>query len=112
MPDRLSPQIVPYRTVMLRRSSDLSHFALTPINENKFNAILMKKILAQLNVRIVTLALGVTALVAGSALAASHLDTAKTKPSPDAANVEVDESPLPRAARPHTSTTQPKMRKK
>jgi serine protease Do len=63
----------------------------------------MKKILAQLNVRIVTLALGVTALVAGSALAASHLDTAKTKPSPDAANVEVDESPLPRAAGPYTS---------
>jgi serine protease Do len=63
----------------------------------------MKKILAQLNVRIVTLALGVTALVAGSALAASHLDTAKPNPSPAAPNVEVDESPLPRAAGPYTS---------
>ncbi|MGO8927417.1 MAG: DegQ family serine endoprotease [Limisphaerales bacterium] len=63
----------------------------------------MKKILDQLNVRIVVLALGAAALVAGSALAASHMDSAKPKPSTAAANVEVDDSPLPRAAGPYTS---------
>jgi len=63
----------------------------------------MRKILGNFNIRLLALGLGAAALVAGSALAASHLDTAKTKPSPDAANVEVDESPLPRAAGPYTS---------
>jgi serine protease Do len=47
--------------------------------------------------------LGVAALVAGSALAASHLDTVKPKTAPAEANVEVDESPLPRVAGPYTS---------
>ncbi len=63
----------------------------------------MQRILAQLNVRRVTIALGVAALVAGSALAASHLDTVKPKTAPAEANVEVDESPLPRVAGPYTS---------
>jgi len=51
----------------------------------------------------VALALGAAALVAGSALAASHLDAAKSQSSTAAAKVEVDESPVPRAAGPYAS---------
>ena len=63
----------------------------------------MRKILDQLNVRLMVLALGAAALVAGSALAVSHTDTAKPKPSAPAAKVEVDESPVPRTAGAYTS---------
>jgi serine protease Do len=51
----------------------------------------------------VALALGAAALVAGSALAASHLDASKSHSSSAAVKVEMDESPLPRAAGPYAS---------
>jgi serine protease Do len=63
----------------------------------------MKKILDQLNVRTAVLALGAAALLAGSALAASHMDAAKGKPTPAAAKVELDETPIPREPGSHTS---------
>ena len=63
----------------------------------------MKKILGNFNVRLLALGLGAAALVAGSALAVSHTDTAKPKATSASAKVEVDESPLPRAAGPYTS---------
>ncbi len=63
----------------------------------------MKNIMNQLNVRRVALALGVAGLVAGSALAASHLEGTKSKPAPAAASVEMDETPIPREAGTHTS---------
>ena len=63
----------------------------------------MKKILAQLNIRTAALALGVAALVAGSAFAASHLENDKPKASAIAPQVELDETPIPREAGSHTS---------
>jgi serine protease Do len=63
----------------------------------------MKRILDQLNLRTVALALGAAALVAGSALAASRLDAAKPNSSNTAANVALDESPVPRVAGPYAS---------
>src|ERR1022692_3491078 len=73
------------------------------INEYVTNTILMRKILDRFNVRLLALGLGAAALVAGSALAVSHNDTAKPKATAASANVEVDESPIPRAAGPYTS---------
>ena len=67
---------------MFRKASCHSHIALIRINENKFDAIIMRKILDQLNVRMLALALGVAGLVAGSTLAASHTDAPKTKAPP------------------------------
>jgi serine protease Do len=63
----------------------------------------MRKILGQLNVRLLALGLGAAALIAGSALAVSHNDTAKPKDPVASAKVEVDESPVPRVAGPYTS---------
>jgi serine protease Do len=63
----------------------------------------MTKILDQFNVRLLALGLGAAALVAGSALAVSHTDTAKTMTPAASANLEVDESPVPRTAGPYTS---------
>jgi serine protease Do len=63
----------------------------------------MRKILGNFNIRLLALGLGAAALVAGSALAVSHTDTAKPKAAPASARVEVDESPLPRAAGPYAS---------
>jgi serine protease Do len=63
----------------------------------------MRKILNKLNVRMVVLALGAAALIAGSALAASQKDTAKPKSPPVAPKIELDETPVPRAAGTHTS---------
>ena len=63
----------------------------------------MRKILDRFNVRLLALGLGAAALVAGSALAVSHTETPKPQ-APDASvNVEVDESPVPRATGPYTS---------
>jgi len=63
----------------------------------------MKKILYQLNVRTAALALGAAALLAGSALAASHLEADKVKPTPAAPKLELDETPIPREVGSHTS---------
>jgi serine protease Do len=63
----------------------------------------MRKILDQLSIRLLVLALGGMALVAGSALAVSHSETSKTKAAAATANVPVDESPVPRTAGPYTS---------
>jgi serine protease Do len=63
----------------------------------------MKKIMQRFNVRLAALALGVAGLVAGSALAASHLDSAKPKAPTAAAEVEVDESPIQRSSGHYTS---------
>jgi len=63
----------------------------------------MRKILDQLNVRMLALALGVAGLVAGSTLAASHTDAPKTKAPPAVPKVELDETPLPRTSGPYTS---------
>jgi serine protease Do len=63
----------------------------------------MRKILDQLNVRLLALGLGAAALIAGSALAASHTGPAKPKAPAASAQVEVDETPVPRAAGPYTS---------
>src|ERR1019366_2400013 len=73
------------------------------INEYVTNTILMRKIFDRFKVRLLALGLGTAALVAGSALAVSHSDTAKPK-APDAgAKLGVDESPVPRTAGPYTS---------
>ena len=63
----------------------------------------MKQILGYLNVRTVTLALGAAALVAGSALAVNHTDAAKSTAPAPAATVQVDETPVPRAAGSYSS---------
>ena len=63
----------------------------------------MRKILDQFNVRLLALGLGAAALVAGSALAASHTGATKPKAPAASVQVEVDESPIPRAAGPYTS---------
>ena len=63
----------------------------------------MRKILEQLSVWLVALALGGAALVAGSALAVSHSEQPKPKPRPPRPRCAVDESPVPRAAGPYTS---------
>jgi serine protease Do len=63
----------------------------------------MRKILDRFNVRLLALGLGVAALVTGSALAVSHTDTSKPKAPDASANIQMDESPLPRAAGPYTS---------
>ena len=56
-----------------------------------------------MSVWLVALALGGAALVAGSALAVSHTETAKPKPRPPRPSVTLDESPVPRTAGPYTS---------
>src|ERR1035438_1636187 len=72
-------------------------------NKNVANTIFMRKILDRFNVRLLALSLGAAALIAGSALAVSHTDTAKPKAPDASAKLEVDESPVPRAAGPYTS---------
>ena len=59
-------------------------------------ATLMKKTIAHINIRSLALALGATALVAG-AIAAAPKATASTP------RLEVDETPVARAAGPHIS---------
>jgi serine protease Do len=63
----------------------------------------MTKILDRFNVRLLALGLGAAALVGGSALAVSHTDTTKPKAPDASAKVEMDESPVSRAAGPYTS---------
>jgi serine protease Do len=63
----------------------------------------MKKIFERFNVRWIALTLGVAGLVAGSALAASHLDSTKSKTSSAVAEVEVDNSSIQRSSGPYTS---------
>ena len=58
----------------------------------------MKKIMESFNVRRAALALGVAGLVAGSALAASRMDSTKPKASATPAEVEVDNSPIQRSS--------------
>ena len=58
----------------------------------------MRKISNEFSVWLVAMALGGAALVTGTALAVNHSDTSKTKAPATAAEVPVDESPLPRAA--------------
>jgi serine protease Do len=72
-------------------------------NKNVANTMFMRKILDRFNVRLLALSLGAAALIAGSALAVSHTDTAKPKAPDASAKLEVDESPVPRAAGPYTS---------
>src|ERR1022692_3345141 len=71
--------------------------------KNVTKTTLMRKILTHFNVRLLALSLGAAALIAGSALAVSHTDTAKPKAPDAAAKLEVDESPVPRTAGPYTS---------
>jgi serine protease Do len=63
----------------------------------------MRKMSTDVSVWLVSLALGGAALVAGSALAVSHTETSKAKAAATAADVELDESPVPRATGPYTS---------
>src|ERR1035437_7066906 len=88
---------------MSRKASCHGHIALSDINKNQYNATFMKKILDQLNVRTAALALGAAALLAGSALAASHLEGDKTKTTPAPPQNELDETPIPREVGSHTS---------
>ncbi|HOX58578.1 MAG TPA: DegQ family serine endoprotease [Candidatus Paceibacterota bacterium] len=63
----------------------------------------MKKILAYLNVRYLALVLGVTGLVAGSALAVSQADKGQSNTGAAAPKLEVDTTPLTRAGGPYAS---------
>ena len=63
----------------------------------------MRKVSTKLSIWLVVAALGGAALLAGSALGVSHSETGKAKPATPATNVEVDETPVPRATGPHTS---------
>ena len=63
----------------------------------------MRKHTTEFSVWLVSLALGGAALVAGSSLAVSHTESSKAKTPVAAANVELDENPVPRLSGPYTS---------
>ncbi|MCX6923437.1 MAG: trypsin-like peptidase domain-containing protein [Verrucomicrobia bacterium] len=63
----------------------------------------MRKLSTKLSVWLVAVALGGTAALTGSTLAASHTETAKAKTPAKEGNLELDESPVPRTAGPYTS---------
>jgi Do/DeqQ family serine protease len=72
-------------------------------NRNNVQTILMRKILHQFSARWVALAVGAMALVAASTAAVSHSQAAKPNAQSSLAQVELDQTPVPRQAGPYTS---------
>jgi serine protease Do len=63
----------------------------------------MKKIFSQISNRLLLLIFGGAAVVAGSALAGSHMSAIESKKAVEPASVAVDETPVPRSGGPYNS---------